>query len=1061
MRTAFRIAVAVMFLAGCGDEDKPDITSDVGDAAGATETVDGGQEVCTPNCMGKKCGSDGCNGNCGTCNLEIEECDQDGQCVSSGCTSSKDCPGELVCAKDLGECVVCVGEEDCPLGQKCGADHLCHTEFQCLSDKDCKDQGMVCDKDAGICVQCLTPDDCATAEYCLGSYCVDDICTAGESHCDGLDAVTCNDEGSAEEVTDTCSDSQYCDAGECHAQVCPPGKLYCDDNLLHTCDPVGKEVIDTVDCEEDGKVCYQGECVEQSCAPDSAWCLDDFIAASCSEDGMSVTPAPCSFEHYCDDGVCIPWKCGPNSIFCDGEILKVCDGKGSTIESEEDCAKKQQHCFNGSCMETECPPNQEFCQDDYVKAVCAEDGMSSVTEACPAGHYCNEGDAAVQCLPWVCTPGQAFCEDNKAKVCDDKGSAVASEIDCGNGVCVGQACKPVVCGANASSCDGNTVMHCNATGTIIQELEVCGDDQYCEEQDDNAQCKDQICEPGTKDCQGTTVVVCNGSGSGQLPAQNCANSNQVCVDGECSDQLCTPGITFCDGNVVKKCSGDGTSASVVATCGAGQYCGEDGNAAACADQICAPNAKTCQGTKVMECDDVGAALMEVMDCADEGKGCADGGCVEQACGALSLDGTDDYAEIPYSASLNVADAMTVSLWLKPTSVTKDKVILRKGYFNQDNTLFVWLNPSMKMEYGVYIGSNPHVVTSTTSLVPGQWQHFAMTFDGDKILGYLNGQPFGANYAPSGSANMSDKPYRVGYGYPGYYVDAYFNGLVDDLAIWNQALLPNEVLQAGLEGASSVPKGLVGHWKFDQSGVQQEDASGNGNHAVLHGSTWTDNSPACVAGAACSDGIKAPWEKCDDGNALPWDGCTGQCYSEGTGGHKFAGAWETVEDTGMTGQRTYSFWFKPDKLEGIQGLFIKKDKPGAVAAKPVKVFLNQEILGVHVEPEGIGKIELGGVKVGLGWTHVVVQVSPFKATMFVNGVLSGSAALDGTNIENNHDYVVGAFPHTSSWDNQFDGTIYGLEILSGFKAAGSFNPCDWPVGPGALLLDGAGGFPDCP
>ncbi len=553
MSKALLYVTVVLFVVGCGSETKPVITVDAMDLPQAQETVDGGKEICTPNCQDKQCGSDGCDDSCGTCAFQLETCTDEGQCIPTPCDSTKDCPGDLVCDKEAGNCVVCVGDEDCPEEQVCGADHECHEEFDCTSDIDCKSMNMVCDKDAGKCVECLGPEECPDEQFCLETYCVDDICTAGESHCDGLDVVTCNDEGSAEEVTETCTDTQYCDDGQCHAQVCPPGKLYCEENLLLTCDPIGKEVIDTADCEEDGKVCYQGECVEQECDPNSTWCHDDFTAAVCSENGMSSTVAPCESEHYCEDGACSPQVCDPGTVSCNGEVYQVCNDKGSAIQYEEDCAEKGQHCFAGACIDTECPPNENFCEDNFTKAVCANDGMSSTTEACPAEHFCDEGDAAVQCLPWICTPAEAFCEDNTAKVCNGKGNAVANEIACGDNVCVGGACKPVICAANTSYCDGNTVMQCDATGTVEQELEVCGDDQYCGEDGNAAACADLECVPNEKTCQGTKVMECDEVGAALVEFKDCADEGKGCVGGECVEQVCgngalDPGEECDDGN---------------------------------------------------------------------------------------------------------------------------------------------------------------------------------------------------------------------------------------------------------------------------------------------------------------------------------------------------------------------------------------------------------------------------------------------------------------------------------------------------------------------------------
>ena len=119
------LLVTVMFLVACGTSEKPTISLD---AKNVTATEDSGPDICTPNCEGRACGPDGCGGNCGTCKMQLESCTDEGQCVPVGCDSSKDCPGNLVCEKDKGVCVICVGDEDCPEGKTCGADNECHEE---------------------------------------------------------------------------------------------------------------------------------------------------------------------------------------------------------------------------------------------------------------------------------------------------------------------------------------------------------------------------------------------------------------------------------------------------------------------------------------------------------------------------------------------------------------------------------------------------------------------------------------------------------------------------------------------------------------------------------------------------------------------------------------------------------------------------------------------------------------------------------------------------------------------------------------------------------------------
>jgi len=198
--------------------------------------------------------------------------------------------------------------------------------------------------------------------------------------------------------------------------------------------------------------------------PGAKFCLGDFTVVECADNCVDTFETPCGAQQSCVDGECVSWLCEPGSAFCDGEIYKVCSSNGLNIQYEEDCVAKEQHCFNGACIDTECPPNEDFCGDSATMAHCAEDGMSVTTEACPAEHYCDEGDAGVQCLPWVCTPGEPFCVDNIAKLCDAKGSGVLNEVDCGEQSCVqgecidcqpqceGKDCGPDACGGSCGEC---------------------------------------------------------------------------------------------------------------------------------------------------------------------------------------------------------------------------------------------------------------------------------------------------------------------------------------------------------------------------------------------------------------------------------------------------------------------------------------------------------------------------------------------------------------------------------------------------------------------------------
>ena len=464
-RTA-ALLLAAFLLAACGGSTTPSIEMDGKPEVAKGDAIDGKAEVCTPECAGKKCGPNGCGGGCGTCEAWLQ-CDDAGQCSSAPCVSSIDCPGDLVCEETLGQCVVCVQDGDCDEGETCGPDHLCHGVVPCTSDKDCKDYGLLCDLDAGVCVQCLKSAHCAEDEYCQDSYCLPDVCAAGESHCEEGQVLACSDDGSGWVPAEACGEGQYCDEGACHDQNCAPGETFCDGDIAKECDEIGRGVVAEWDCTLEDAFCLEGMCSICACEPGAKFCVDDTTAGECIQDCLDWFASPCSAEHFCTIGVCAPWACEPDSVFCDGEAAWVCDSTGGSAQLEEDCSDTGLHCFEGACIATICVPGEFFCDDDFTKAECSQDGQDFTTEPCPDENYCDAGE----CFPWFCTPSSTFCTGEVAKVCDSKGSAVTNELDCSaagqycaDGACIdcqpeceGKTCGPDGCGGECGQCEPGQV----------------------------------------------------------------------------------------------------------------------------------------------------------------------------------------------------------------------------------------------------------------------------------------------------------------------------------------------------------------------------------------------------------------------------------------------------------------------------------------------------------------------------------------------------------------------------------------------------------------------------
>ena len=73
---------------------------------------------------------------------------------------------------------------------------------------------------------------------------------------------------------------------------------------------------------------------------------------------------------------------------------------------------------------------------------------------------------------------------------------------------------------------------------------------------------------------------------------------------------------------------------------------------------------------------------------------------------------------------------------------------------------------------------------------GQWQHIAVTYDGLAITVYLDGEPTATTDAP-GTLNNDPGVLRFGAN-PGGGGGRFFNGLLDDIAVYDKALSEEEI-----------------------------------------------------------------------------------------------------------------------------------------------------------------------------------------------------------------------------------------------------------------------------
>ena len=172
--------------------------------------------------------------------------------------------------------------------------------------------------------------------------------------------------------------------------------------------------------------------------------------------------------------------------------------------------------------------------------------------------------------------------------------------------------------------------------------------------------------------------------------------------------------------------------------------------------------------------------------------------------AFSFDGVDDFIEVPNSSSLNPA-TITVEAWWYGVSFdgSGNNAIVSKGFTSHANPFYQYhlgvtgdQNISNPGEYTFWIsvGGQAYYVDSgpANTYSVGAWNHFAGTYDGETIRLYRDGVLIASDTAPSGPIDSYPTSVRIG-AFNNYTApDGFLPGLVDEPAIYDRALSPDEV-----------------------------------------------------------------------------------------------------------------------------------------------------------------------------------------------------------------------------------------------------------------------------
>lgn len=173
--------------------------------------------------------------------------------------------------------------------------------------------------------------------------------------------------------------------------------------------------------------------------------------------------------------------------------------------------------------------------------------------------------------------------------------------------------------------------------------------------------------------------------------------------------------------------------------------------------------------------------------------------------AALFDGSSAAVSVPTSASLAITGDLTLSAWVKPlaTSATVANSIVGKTLAAIAAPYDFYLQTTSGIPK--FLRGNGAVsasVVGSTAPTLGVWSHVVVTMSGTTVTHYLNGQLNGTATTLTTTIADGGGPLFIGSRAAGG-TRPFFNGLLDEVAIWSRALQPSEVLQLYRRGANRI------------------------------------------------------------------------------------------------------------------------------------------------------------------------------------------------------------------------------------------------------------------
>lgn len=156
---------------------------------------------------------------------------------------------------------------------------------------------------------------------------------------------------------------------------------------------------------------------------------------------------------------------------------------------------------------------------------------------------------------------------------------------------------------------------------------------------------------------------------------------------------------------------------------------------------------------------------------------------------MRFNGWDDYVDCGNDVSLNTYDFLSVEVWIYQNSLPSGQNGIVEKSITSGYTGWALYQASNEYRFTA-AKTDGNLVDVETSAVTGQWVHLVAVKDRSKIYLYKNGVLASSKDFPT-DIRSNSKTVKIGkYAY--WHEDNMFNGIIDEVRIYNQALTLEEI-----------------------------------------------------------------------------------------------------------------------------------------------------------------------------------------------------------------------------------------------------------------------------